>query len=146
MKSIIKYCGCLAVSIALLLPLVSCAQSKTEQVVVLKKPGLPVVYFRVMISAGSAMDPTAKPGLAYFTANLLNKGTTSYTRDQLEDKLGQIGAQIGISVDKEVVVITGKTLAEKVGEFYSIFREILTAPTFAGRSGQERCNRSNLTG
>jgi zinc protease len=131
MKSIIKYCGCLAVSIALLLPLVSCAQSKTERVVVLKKPGLPVVYFRVMISAGSAMDPTAKPGLAYFTANLLNKGTTSYTRDQLEDKLSQIGAQIGISVDKEVVVITGKTLAEKVGEFYSIFREVLTAPTFA---------------
>jgi zinc protease len=131
MKSIIKYCGCLAVSIALLLPLVSCAQSKTEQVVVLKKPGLPVVYFRVMISAGSAMDPTGKPGLAYFTANLLNKGTTSYTRDQLEDKLSQIGAQIGISVDKEVVVITGKTLAEKVGDFYPIFREILTSPTFA---------------
>ena len=131
MKSITKYCGCLALSIALLLPLVSCAQSKTERVVVLKKPGLPVVYFRVMISAGSAMDPTAKPGLAYFTANLLNKGTTSYTRDQLEDKLSQIGAQIGISVDKEVVVITGKTLAEKVGEFYSIFREVLTAPTFA---------------
>jgi hypothetical protein len=33
--------------------LVSCAQSKTDQIVVLKKPGVPVVFFRVMISAGS---------------------------------------------------------------------------------------------
>ena len=137
MKSITKYCGWLAVSIALLLSLVSCAQSKTEQIVVLKKPGLPVVYFRVMISAGSAMDPTAKPGLAYFTANLLNKGTTSYTRDQLEDKLSQIGAQIGISVDKEVVVITGKTLAEKSRRVLFDLPRSSHGPDLRRRSGQE---------
>ncbi len=130
MKLFIKHYGYLVVSIALLLPLISCAQSETDRIIVLKKPALPVVYFRVMISAGAAMDPTDKPGLAYFTANLLNRGTTSYAREQLEDKLNQIGAQIGISVDKEVVVITGKTLVEQVGEFYPIFREILTAPTF----------------
>lgn len=108
----------------------SCVGSKSNNLVILKKPGMPVVYFRVMISAGSAMDPASKPGLAYFTANLLNKGTASFSRDDIESKLDQIGGEVDVSVDKEVVVISGKTLSENVGTFYSIFREILTAPTF----------------
>lgn len=130
MKSILRLACLIALAVLLALPLISCAQKTTAPIVVLKKPGLPIVYFRVMISAGSAMDPDDKPGLAYFTANLLNRGTASFTREQLEDKLDQIGGQLNIAVDKEVVVITGKTLAEKVGEFYAIFREVLTAPTF----------------
>jgi zinc protease len=109
----------------------ACAAPKSDNVVVLKKSGLPVVYYRVMISAGAAMDPADKPGLACFTANLLQKGTISFTRDQIEAGLDQIGGEIGISVDKEVVVITGRTLAENSGKFYAIFREILTAPTFS---------------
>ena len=113
-----------------LLFVTACGPVADNQLVVLKKPGLPVVYYRVMINAGSALDPVEQPGLAYFTANLLNKGTRNLSRAEIERRLNQIGAEISVSVDKEVVVITGRTLSENSGEFYSIFREILTEPAF----------------
>ena len=107
-----------------------CGSIADDRMVVLKKPGLPVIFYRVMISAGSALDPVDKPGLAYFTAKLLDKGTRNLTRSEIESRLDQIGAEIVISVDKEVVVITGRTLSENAGAFYAIFREILGEPAF----------------
>ena len=110
--------------------LLSCGSVPDDQLVVLKKPGLPVIYYRVMINAGSALDPSDKSGLAYFTANLLDNGTRNHSRAQIEKQLDQIGADISISVDKEVVVISGRTLSDKADEFYPIFREVLTEPAF----------------
>lgn len=110
--------------------IIACGPVADDQIVVLKKPGLPVIYYRVMINAGSALDPVDKPGLAYFTAKLLDKGTRNLSSNEIERRLNQIGADITISVDKEVVVITGRTLSENAGEFYGIFREILTEPSF----------------
>jgi zinc protease len=115
---------------AMALTLASCGGKEAPRMVVVEKQELPVVYFRVMVSAGSAYDPDSTPGLAYFTAHLLNKGTQSYSREDIENKLDDIGGQIGISVDKEVVVITGKTLKENLEAFYPIFKEIVTEPTF----------------
>lgn len=129
MKKLIVVAGVLA-ALMLCVSLVSCAGPQPERFVVIGKPGVPVVYYRMMVSAGSALDPAAEPGLANLTATLLNKGTKNYTREQLEQKLEQIGANINISVDKEVVVISGRTLSENAGEFYSIFREIFLEPTF----------------
>lgn len=108
----------------------SCGSFPEQQLLVIKRPGLPVVYYRVMINAGSALDPEDKPGLAYFTAQLLNKGTRNRSRADIERELDQLGATLSISVDKEVVVISGRTLAENSGAFYSIFSEILTQPVF----------------
>lgn len=110
--------------------ILGCGPVADDQIVVLKKQGLPVIYYRVMIDAGSALDPAEKPGLAYFTAKLLDKGTRNLSSAEIERRLNQIGADITISVDKEVVVITGRTLSENAGEFYSIFRQVLTEPSF----------------
>ncbi len=108
----------------------ACTGPTPDRFVVVDKPGVPVVYYRLMISAGSALDPEEKPGLAYLTANLLDKGTTSFSREEIARRLEQIGAELNISIDKEVVVISGRTLAENAGEFYAIFREVFLEPTF----------------
>lgn len=120
----------LTASLALSL-LSGCAGPTERNVVVVKKSGLPVVYYRVMIDAGSAYDPADKPGLAYFTAQMLDKGTKTFSRTDIESELDRIGAELTVQVDKEVVTISGRTLADKAGVFYSVFREILTAPIFS---------------
>ena len=120
----------LVAGIIIALSSLSCDVDKPVKLVVIEKQDLPVVYFRVMVTAGSAYDPADKPGLAYFTAHLLNKGTTRFSREDIEKKLDDIGATIDISVDKEVVVITGRTLKENLSSFYPIFKEILISPAF----------------
>jgi zinc protease len=91
---------------------------------------VPVVYFEVMIRAGSAYDPLDKEGLAYFTGQLLERGTQSFSRDQITDLLDQISARLNVEVHKEVIVISGTTLKENLDDFYKVFSEVVLKPTF----------------
>lgn len=100
------------------------------KVIEVKKPGIPVIHFKVMIKSGSMDDPKGKEGLAYFTANLLRRGTKSYSRDQIEEMLDFISAGLDIRADKEVIVISGTTLKENLEKFYQIFTAVILNPTF----------------
>jgi zinc protease len=100
------------------------------KVVEVKKPGIPVIHFKVMIKSGSQDDPDGKEGLAYFTANLLRRGTKSYSRDQIEEMLDLIAGRLDIQTEKEVIVISGTTLKENLDKFYPIFTELILNPTF----------------
>jgi len=100
------------------------------KVIEVKKPGIPVIHFKVMIKSGSMDDPKGKEGLAYFTGNLLRRGTKSYSREEIEDLLDFISAGLDIRTDKEVIVISGTTLKENLEKFYHIFTEVILSPTF----------------
>jgi len=104
--------------------------AKAWEVIQVKKPGIPVVYFEVMIKAGSAYDPPGKEGLAYFTAQLLERGTESFSREKIDDLLDFLSARLNIEVHKEVIVISGTTLKENLDKFYQVFSEIILKPTF----------------
>ncbi len=107
-----------------------CFEAKALEVVQVKKPEIPVVYFKVMFRAGSAYDPPGKEGLAYFTAQLMQRGTQSFTRDQIDDLLDYLSGRLNVEVHKEVIVISGATLKENLDKFYQVFSEIILKPTF----------------
>jgi zinc protease len=107
-----------------------CGKAGELEVVQVHKPGIPVLYFQVMIKAGSAYDPPGKEGLAYFTAQLLERGTESFSRDEIDELLDFISARLDIEVNKEVIVISGTTLKENLDDFYDVFSEIILKPTF----------------
>jgi zinc protease len=110
----------------------SCSTSREVdlRVVEVKKPGIPVIHFKVVIKSGSMDDPKGKEGLAYFTANLLRRGTKSYSREEIEEMLDFISANLDIRTEKEVIVISGTTLKENLDKFYQIFTEVILDPTF----------------
>ncbi len=90
----------------------------------------PVVYFYVAVEFGSTSDPTGEEGLAWFTANLMKRGTESFSRDEIDRKLEEIGGQLNIRVDRRVIEISGQTLLENLDQYYEIFSDILLRPTF----------------
>jgi zinc protease len=109
---------------------VFCVQADALEVIQVKKPGIPVVYFEVVVKAGSAYDPPGKEGLAYFTAQLLDRGTETFSREQIDDLLDYLSARLNIEVHKEVIVISGTTLKENLDKFYDVFAEVILKPTF----------------
>ena len=111
----------------------SCTTSEETglKVVEVKKPGIPVIHFKVIIKSGSMDDPEGKEGLAYFTANLLRRGTKSFSRDEIEERLDFISAKLDIRTEKEVIVISGTTLKENLDKFYNTFTEVILDPTFS---------------
>jgi zinc protease len=110
----------------------SCSTSEEMalKVVEVKKPGIPVIHFKVIVKSGSMDDPEGKEGLAYFTANLLRRGTTSFSREEIEEMLDFISAQLDIRTEKEVIVISGTTLKENLDKFYHIFTQVILDPAF----------------
>ena len=110
----------------------SCTTSQETglKVIEVKKRGIPVIHFKVMIKSGSMDDPKGKEGLAYFTASLLRRGTKSFSRDEIEEMLDLISARLDIRTEKEVIVISGTTLKENLDKFYHIFTEVILDPAF----------------
>jgi zinc protease len=110
----------------------SCTTSQDVglKVVEVKKPGIPVIHFKVVIQSGSMDDPEGKEGLAYFVANLLRRGTKSFSREEIEEMLDFISAKLDIRTEKEVIVISGTILKENLDKFYHIFCEVILDPTF----------------
>ena len=104
--------------------------ARALEVVQVKKTEIPVVYFKVMIHAGSAYDPPGKEGLSYFTAQMLQRGTQSFTRDQMDELLDYLSGRLNVAVHKEVIVITGATLKENLDKFYQILTEVILKPNF----------------
>ena len=107
-----------------------CSRMEELKVIQVKKPGIPVVYFEVMFRAGSAYDPPGKEGLAYFTGTMLERGTESFSRDQVTELLDQISGRLNVQVHKEVIVISGTTLKENLDDFYKVLTEVILKPTF----------------
>ncbi|MDP3024433.1 MAG: pitrilysin family protein [candidate division Zixibacteria bacterium] len=109
---------------------VDCSKTQKLKIIQVKKTEIPVVNFRVMIFSGSADDQKGKEGLAYFASSMLKKGTQSYSREQLEELLDFLSARIDISVDKQVIVVSGTTLKENLDKFYPLFSEVILKPSF----------------
>lgn len=109
---------------------IDCSKAQKLKIIQVKKTEIPVVNFRVMVFSGSADDPAGKEGLAYFASSMLKKGTQSYSREQLEELLDFLSARIDVSVDKQVIVVSGTTLKENLDKFYPVFSEVLLKPTF----------------
>ena len=56
--------------------------------------GVPVVSASLVVRSGSDANPVDKPGLASFTAALLDQGTATRIALQLADEVAQIGASL----------------------------------------------------
>jgi zinc protease len=97
----------------------------------LSLPGYPLATVKVLITVGSANDPPGKEGLCRLAWGMLAEGGSSAaSRGDVEARLFPLGVHIGLSVDKEVSVLSGTVRAEDLETFYSVLRECLFDPGF----------------
>lgn len=91
---------------------------------------LPRIDLSLMVKIGQRDENLENLGINYFTANLLEEGTSLYTANQLADQLAMLGTDFSISpgVDYTYISIDGLTLsADKMIELFS---EIIFKPAF----------------
>lgn len=99
--------------------------------VLVPKPGSGAVQIRVQFNAGSAYDPSGKEGLADFVANALLRGSKSFDRATIDERLDALAADIGVEVDRDIVIIEGRALADVWPDFSKLFLSVLTEPAFS---------------
>lgn len=100
---------------------------------------VPGLYYTVLLKAGSVLDPGDKVGLAELTASALRAGgTESLTPDEFDLRLDEIGSQLSISAERQMVRIEMFALSAKRAEALQLLTDLLLKPAFAERQFEQR--------
>ncbi|UCH82834.1 MAG: insulinase family protein [Candidatus Latescibacterota bacterium] len=90
----------------------------------------PVVTIYFIFRAGDALDPPGKESLASFTADQLNKGTTTKSALELAEWIESVGGQAGSFSNAEYAGITVTVLSEYIDVAYEYLQDIVMNPTY----------------
>lgn len=99
-------------------------------VIVIPRPVVPVVSFRIGIRAGSAQDPKGQEGVASLTASLLNRGTE--TRDALSifRAIDASGGDLEATAGRDLTTISGKVLTSDLDPLFTLAADMVRHPVF----------------
>jgi zinc protease len=95
-----------------------------------ERHGLPVVSANVVLLSGGDANPLNKPGLASFTADMLDEGTGKRTAPQLADDIAKIGAMISSGSGSDSSTVTMRVLKKNVDAAFELLADVALNPSF----------------
>lgn len=101
------------------------------KIIVVENHEQPVVSMRLLIKAGSCLDPADKAGLANMTAGLLRKGTTSRDANKISQEIDFIGGSLGAGSDLDASNATSEVLTKHFDKGLELLADIVLNPVFA---------------
>jgi zinc protease len=107
-------------------------------------PALPIVAAELVVKSGSAANPADKPGLANFTASMLEEGTKTRTSPQIADEVAQLGASLATGSTADESSVQVMSLKRNFGKTLDILADVVLSPTFPAEEVERE--RSNLLG
>jgi len=99
-------------------------------VLVNERPGLPIVSAYLLVKTGSGANPIDKPGLANFTAGMLDEGTTSRSSPQIADEVAQLGGSLSTGSTMDSMYVTGASLVRTFQPMLDLVADVVRHPKF----------------
>ena len=91
---------------------------------------LPLVSVRLVIRAGSVLDPAGKQGIADFTARLMRRGTKSRKAEAIDEAVEYVGASLGLGCSEDAMFVALTTPAEHLADMLQVMAALVREPTF----------------
>jgi zinc protease len=111
--------------------LASAGKASSSMASVLLPNSSPLVSFRFLFNAGSALDPKGKEGVAALTASMISDGgSRAMSYEQISDAMFPMATGFGSQVDKEMTVFAGTTHTDNLQKYYQIISGMLLDPGF----------------
>jgi zinc protease len=95
-----------------------------------ERPGLPLVAAALVLRSGSGANPTDKPGLASFTARMLQQGTTTRSALQIADRAADLGASLGSRASVDSSIVSTQALTRSFPDALELLSDVALHPTF----------------
>ena len=92
---------------------------------------VPVVCTVLLVPGGTAADPPDRPGLAAFTADLIDEGSGGRSALEVSDLLARYGADLDVDVGPDAIVISLTTLTRFVSPALAVLAEMVATPNLA---------------
>jgi len=93
-------------------------------------PALPLVSAELVLRSGSDANPRSHPGLAGFTAQMLEQGTATRSAEQIADEIAQLGAFIGSASTPDASSVSLLSLATGFTDALGILADVVQRPAF----------------
>jgi len=93
-------------------------------------PALPLVSAQLVLRSGSAANPDALPGLAGFTAQMLEEGTATRSAPQIADEIAQLGAFLDTGSGIDASSVSLLSLRNNFAPALEILADVALHPAF----------------
>jgi zinc protease len=113
-------------------------------VLLVEQHGLPLISANLVVLAGSDHNAVDRPGLASFTADMLDEGTTSRSSQQLAQDVAILGASIGAGSSTDSSSVSMFTLRHTAEAAFGLLADVVLHPAFDSQE-IERVRASRLT-
>jgi zinc protease len=100
------------------------------RVIVVERPGLPLLAAEVLIRNGAEVDPKNLPGTASMTGSLLTKGTETMTAPQIASTIESLGGSVDSGAYWDGSRATVVVMSDKAEPALQILADIVLHPTF----------------
>jgi zinc protease len=90
----------------------------------------PAVTITASFRAGSTYDPLDRPGLAYLTGRVIDRGTATRSAAVLADELDDRGVSLRVSTNRQWLTISCTCLSEDFEDILAIIVDVARNPTF----------------
>ncbi len=106
--------------------------------------GMPVVSAQLVVRTGGDANPIERPGLAGFTAALLDQGTASRSAAQVAEDAARLGASLDASSSKDATVVSVGALKKHFPAALELVADVALRPSFP-QAEVDRQRTSRLT-
>jgi zinc protease len=113
-------------------------------IMLVEQHNLPVVAANLVVLSGSEANPADKPGLASFTADMLDEGTTKRSTLQIAEDVAAIGASLGTGSSSDSSSVSVRTLKKNADAALDILADVALQPAFSAKE-LERVRNTRLT-
>ena len=99
-------------------------------VLVNERRGLPIVSASLVVKTGSGANPADKPGLANFTAAMLDEGTATRTALQIADEVAQLGGSLNTGSTMDAMLVSAGSLRRNFDALLTLMSDVVRNPAF----------------
>jgi zinc protease len=109
-------------------------------VLLVEQHKLPIVSANLVVLAGSEANPADKPGLASFTADMLDEGTANRSALQISADADRIGATLGTGSSSDSSSASVRTLRQHADAAFDLLADVTLRPAFSQNEIDRRRN------
>ncbi|MFC4699826.1 M16 family metallopeptidase [Glaciecola siphonariae] len=101
------------------------------QVVGIQTSETPTLSFTISMEGGVLLDSVEKPGLAAFTAQLMNESTQNYSTEDFANALALLGSSISVDTSGRYTNVYVSTLVKNAEQTMALLEDRLFRPAFS---------------
>ena len=103
---------------------------------------LPLVNFSIRIMGGHYLDVPEKVGVANLMTDIMMEGTANKTPEELEDAIGQLGANVNMYTADGFIQVSGNCLSRNFDATMDLIEEILLEPRWDEKEFERIINQT----